>query len=337
MREIDGAQGEGGGQVLRTALALSLLRGEPVKLTNIRAGRRQPGLMRQHLAAVKLAALVGRAEVEGAEPSSRELLFRPREVRGGDYSIAVGTAGSTTLVLQTVLPALLVAKERSTLLLEGGTHNPLAPPFDFLQRAFAPLIERMGPKLALQLERPGFYPAGGGQLRVTIEPVEKLSPLHLRQRGEARRHSATAMIAGLSPKIALRELAVLGERLGWAPEQLRVLELPAALGPGNVVSAAVEHANVTEVFTSFGEKRVSAEAVAESVAAEVRAHLASRAPVGGHLADQLILPLAMAGAGAFACTRLTLHAKTQLALVRDFTGAALRSEETTDAATVWCG
>src|SRR4051812_18380190 len=140
MLTIDGSRGEGGGQVLRTALTLSLLSGEPLRMVHIRAGRGRPGLLRQHLCAVKLAAEVGRAEVTGAEPGSRELTFAPRALQAGDYRSTVGTAGSATLVLQTVLPALLKAKGRSTLVLEGGTHNPLAPSFDFLSRAFLPLL-----------------------------------------------------------------------------------------------------------------------------------------------------------------------------------------------------
>ncbi len=329
MRVIDGAQGEGGGQVLRTSLALSLLRGEPVKIVDIRAGRARPGLLRQHLTAVNLAARISDAEVEGAEPGSRELIFKPRAVRAGEHAIAVGTAGSTTLVLQTVLPALLVAKEKSSLVIEGGTHNPLAPPFEFLARAFAPLIERMGPRLKLTLERPGFYPGGGGRLRAEIEPVEKLGALVLRERGPLKSRSAHALVAGLSKRIGERELAVLAHKLNWS-DGLEVRELPAELGPGNVLHAVIEHEQVTEAFTGFGEKGIRAEAIGAAVADEVRAYLVSKAPAGPHLADQLILPLAMAGAGSFVCTGLTLHARTQLALVRELTGMPLHEEKLED-------
>src|SRR6267142_5916698 len=190
MRVIDGARGEGGGQVLRTSLALSLLTGEPLKIVNIRAGRKRPGLLRQHLCALKLAAEVGHAEVEGAETGSREVVFRPREVAPSHYEISVGTAGSTSLVLQTVLPALLTAKGPTSLVLEGGTHNPLAPPYDFLVRAFLPLINRMGPVIEVQLDRPGFYPAGGGRMRVSIQPTTRLQPLELRERGNVLSQSA---------------------------------------------------------------------------------------------------------------------------------------------------
>jgi len=334
MRVIDGARGEGGGQVLRTSLALSLLTGEPLKIVNIRAGRKRPGLLRQHLCALKLAAEVGHAEVEGAETGSREVVFRPREVAPSHYEISVGTAGSTSLVLQTVLPALLTAKGPTSLVLEGGTHNPLAPPYDFLVRAFLPLINRMGPVVAVQLDRPGFYPAGGGRLRVSIQPVAKLTPLNLLERGEVRSRCATAFVAALSPEIAKRELAVLGHRLGWIEDELRVHELPAALGPGNVLSAVIESDHVTEVFTGFGEKSVRAEAVAELVATAVRAYFDAGVPVGPQLADQLLLPLAMAKAGAFRTMGLTPHARTQLELVHEITGTIFQLIESDGAVTV---
>src|SRR5262245_8861795 len=160
---IDGSFGEGGGQILRTALGLSLVTGVPFRIEKIRAGRQKPGLMRQHLTAVNAAAQVGQAEVIGASVGSQELTFTPGKISPGDYTFAVGTAGSATLVLQTVLPALLTAAQPSFLTLEGGTHNPHAPPFDFLARAFLPLIGRMGPSVTATLIRPGFYPAGGGQ------------------------------------------------------------------------------------------------------------------------------------------------------------------------------
>src|SRR5262245_57066518 len=166
---IDGSHGEGGGQILRSSLALSMVTGTPFRIENIRAKRKKPGLMRQHLTAVNAARQVSSAGVDGAAIGSTELVFHPGTVRPGDYQFAVGTAGSTTLVLQTVLPALLCAGGSSRLSFEGGTHNPFAPPFDFLERAFLPLMNRMGPKVAATLERPGFYPAGGGRFTVTIE------------------------------------------------------------------------------------------------------------------------------------------------------------------------
>src|SRR5712675_2047994 len=162
MITIDGSEGEGGGQILRTSLALSLVTGQPFRMERIRAKRQKPGLLRQHLTAVEAAKTVGRAEATGGALNSQTLEFNPGPVTPGNYRFAVGTAGSATLVFQTVLPALLTASGHSTLTLEGGTHNPLAPPFDFLARSFTPLIHGMGPTVELELRTPGFFPAGGG-------------------------------------------------------------------------------------------------------------------------------------------------------------------------------
>src|SRR5512147_1952671 len=150
--EIDGARGEGGGQILRSSLALSLVTGTPFRIVNIRAGRKRPGLMRQHLTAVQAAVEVGQARVGGSDVGSRDLTFEPKTIRAGDYRFSVGTAGSATLVLQTVFPALALAKGPSTVTVEGGTHNPMAPPFDFLARVFLPLVGRMGPRATAVLE-----------------------------------------------------------------------------------------------------------------------------------------------------------------------------------------
>src|SRR5512136_2571133 len=179
MITIDGSQGEGGGQILRTSLALSLVTGQPFRMERIRAKRQKPGLLKQHLTAVEAAKTVGCAEVTGAALGSQTLEFKPGPVTPGNYRFAVGTAGSATLVLQTVLPPLLVASGPSTLTLEGGTHNPFAPPFDFLARCFAPVVERMGPRIELKLHRPGFFPAGGGQFEAQITPVNRLKPIDL--------------------------------------------------------------------------------------------------------------------------------------------------------------
>ncbi len=174
--QIDGSIGEGGGQILRSALALSMVTGKPFRIEKIRAGREKPGLLRQHLTAVNAAAAICSAQIEGAAISSRELSFSPGEIKAGEYTFAVGSAGSTTLVLQTVLPALLCASGPSSLTLEGGTHNPHAPPLDFLERAFVPLITRMGPSVQVAMERAGFFPVGGGRFFVNVEPRASRTP-----------------------------------------------------------------------------------------------------------------------------------------------------------------
>lgn len=322
---IDGSQGEGGGQVLRTALALSLTTRRPVEITRIRAGRQKPGLMRQHLTAVQAAAAVGSAHVKGAEIGSRELRFEPGPIRAGEFAFSVGTAGSTTLVLQTILPALLTAGSPSTVRLRGGTHNPMVPPFDFLERAFLPLLGRMGAAVDAVLVQPGFYPAGGGECIVTVAPAARLRPLVLLERGEVKRRAARAVVSRLSREIAARELAVVSRLLGWEADKLEAVSVDSA-GPGNVVTLEIESEGLTEVFTGFGEKGTSAEAVAEKVAREARDYLASAVPVGEHLADQLLLPMALAGLGAFRTKPLSRHAATNIEVIRAFLPVAIDVE-----------
>ena len=321
---LDGSQGEGGGQILRTALGLSLVTGQPFRIENVRAGREKPGLLRQHLTAVNAAVVVGGngTEVEGATLGSRELTFRPGKgpVAGGEFAFAVGTAGSAGLVLQTVLPALLTASGPSRLTLEGGTHNPFAPPFEFLARAFLPLVNQMGPRVSATLVRPGFYPAGGGKLEVTVEPCARLRPLELLERGNMRGRSARALVAGLARGIAEREVAVVRERLGWAEEQCAVDLLPEAFGPGNALVLEVTSEHVTEVFSGFGQRGVAAERVAARAAQEVRDYLAAPGfpAAGGHLADQLLLPLALAGKGVFSTVTPSGHTRTNVDTISRF-------------------
>jgi RNA 3'-terminal phosphate cyclase (ATP) len=332
MLMLDGSEGEGGGQMLRTSLGLSLVTGQPLQMVNIRAGREKPGLMRQHLTAVQAAATVSGGTVDGAAIGSKQLTFRPGSARAGEYTFRVGTAGSATLVLQTVLPALMLASGKSSLLLEGGTHNPAAPPFDFLDRAFLPLLRRMGVTVSATLEKPGFYPAGGGRFRVDIQPSSKLEGIELIERGALRRYGAKAMLACLPGDIAQRELRAIGERMGWGREHLHSEVVENADGPGNVVSIELESENVTEIFTGFGERGVPAESVAEAVAADAEAYIAAGVPVGCHLADQLLLPLALAGSGVFRSLAPTSHAKTQAEVIRKFVGVETRMHAISDGA-----
>jgi RNA 3'-terminal phosphate cyclase (ATP) len=320
---IDGSQGEGGGQILRSSLALSLVTGTPFRIERIRAGRKKPGLLRQHLTAVHAAAEVGRADVRGATLGSLELTFVPGEVRPGEYRFAVGTAGSATLVFQTVLPALLAASGSSRLALEGGTHNPFAPPFDFLDRAFLPLVRRMGPRVEVVLERPGFYPAGGGLFRASIEPAERLERLDLGERGDIKRRSARAIVSRLPLQIARRELTVVRHRLSWGEDCLHAEEVTSP-GPGNILLIEIESENVTEVFTGFGERGVSAEAVAAGAIDEALSYIAGGAPVGVHLADQLLLPLALGGGGSFRTLAPSRHTATNAEVLKTFLDVDVR-------------
>jgi RNA 3'-terminal phosphate cyclase (ATP) len=246
------------------------------------------------------------------------LTFSPGPVSAGEFAFAVGTAGSATLVLQTVLPALLTASTPSKLVLEGGTHNPAAPPFDFLAKSFLPLINRMGPTVTAELERPGFYPAGGGLFSVSIVPAPRLLPLEMLERGAIRSINARAVVANLPRSIAEREVKLIGRLLSLSEGSLTVEGARDAQGPGNAVAVEIETERHTEVFTGFGEMAVRAEAVATKVAQEARAYIASGVPVGRYLADQLLVPIALAGAGRFRTGALSRHTTTNLEVIRAF-------------------
>ena len=280
--ELDGSTGEGGGQILRTGLALSRC----TAIQRIRAKRPKPGLMRQHLTCVQAAVAVCGAKVEGAELGSQTLVFEPGPVRPGDYAFNVGTAGSCTLVLQTVLPALMRCAESSRVSLSGGTHNPMAPPFHFLERCFAPLLRRLGVGLDLELRRLGFYPAGGGEVSALVHPAAGgLQPFDLTDRGPVQEAYAECFAPALPSSVAVRELAALARALGWSGEQLRTPAVRQNEGPGNALLATMAYAHVSEVVTVFGEKGVSAEQVAGALVKEVRVYQASEGALGQHLAD----------------------------------------------------
>lgn len=323
MIELDGASGEGGGQILRTGLALAMCTRQPVRFNRIRAGRAKPGLMRQHLACVNAAADVSGARVDGAELGSQTLAFEPGEVRAGDYRFDVGSAGSCTLVLQTVLPALMTAAAESRITLTGGTHNPMAPPFHFLQRSFAPLLRRLGVGLDLALQRHGFYPAGGGRFTARIVPAAQLTTVDVLARGERLDAFAECLTPGVPGRVAVQELAVIGERLNWPADKLIRAEARQDEGPGNALMATLVHADLSEVFTSFGEKGRPADQVAVALVREVQSYLRSEGALGEHLADQWMLPLALAvqasgRPAAFTCTDLSQHARTQVETIAAF-------------------
>lgn len=326
MLTIDGSRGEGGGQVLRTSLALSLVTGKPFRIERIRAGRPKPGLGRQHLTAVRAAAEVARAEVEGAELGSGEIVFVPGRVQPGEYRFDVGTAGSTTLVLQTVLPALMLAEAPSRLTLLGGTHNTFAPPVDFLERAFLPILSRMGPKVDVTLLRHGFYPAGGGSIRVEIGPEPQLRRVDLVERGKVLRRAAVGLVSRLPLHIAEREVDVVRRRMAWPAESVSAREVESS-GPGNVLTVEIQSEHVTEVFVGFGKRGVPAEKVAAGTVREARRYLKAGVPVGQHLADQLLLPMALAGGGTFRTLEPTSHTRTNAETLECFLDVSVRMEE----------
>ncbi len=315
---LDGSTGEGGGQILRTGLALSMVTGRPLHIQHVRAKRPRPGLMRQHLACVQAAVAVSDGRAEGAELGSQELHFTPNAVRAGDYRFQIATAGSCLLVLQTVLPALMLAEGESCVQLSGGTHNPMAPPFDFLERTFAPLLRRLGIGLDLHIQRRGFYPAGGGEVEARIKPASTaLTPFDILERGVLQNAWGEALVPGLSRGVAVRELEALGQRMGWTFEAktLRTPQSRQNEGPGNALLATLEYEHITEVFCQLGERSLSSEQVAKRLADEVQTYQRSTGALGPHLADQWMLPVALAvlrsgQAASYTCTEITPHTAT---------------------------
>lgn len=316
--ELDGSSGEGGGQILRSALTLSMITGLPFRIRHIRANRPKPGLMRQHLMAVRAAAAVCSADVTHAEVGSTELTFMPRAIRGGVYEFAIGTAGSATLVLQTLLPALLYADVPSVVRISGGTHNPKAPPAHFIERAYLRLLRAMGAQVEFELKRFGFYPNGGGELCAAVWPCPGLRQLELVERGALRGAGAEAYVAALPLAIAQRELDCVRKELGWDEAGLQAHPLSNDQGPGNALLLTLESEHVTEVFSAVGEKRVRAEAVAGGAVLEAQRYLASGAAVGEHLGDQLMLPLALAGGGRYTIDHVSPHAITNAEVIAQF-------------------
>lgn len=225
----------GGGQLLRSSLSLSLVTGQPFRMTNIRGKRPKPGLMRQHLTCVKAAAEICGGVVDGAELGSTELVFRPEKIVGGDNSFAIGSGGGTTLVLQTLLPALLHAEAASTLRIEGGTHNPMAPPFEFIGQCYLPALASMGVKASVALERAGFMQAGGGVLRAAVQPMKKWKKLKLTERGEAGETFGRVLHAHLHRDIAEREISTAAQILGWPEERIELRYANDSPGPGNAL------------------------------------------------------------------------------------------------------
>jgi RNA 3'-terminal phosphate cyclase (ATP) len=324
MITIDGSEGEGGGQVLRYACALSLLTGEPFTIEKIRAGRDQPGLMRQHMTAIEAACTVGGAECEGLELGSNRIVFRPGSVQPGEYRFAVGTAGSTALVLQTLLVPLALAGAPSRLVIEGGTHAAMAPPFDFMARCFLPVFARMGPQVSATIKRHGFFPRGGGRIEIAIEPAP-LRRIECLDRGEPVARAGTVLFASLGDDIARRiRKAALKNLPGWTESDIAIRELPADQGPGIALLLDAAFAHVTEVVSGFGRLGLSAEKIGATAGKRMAGYEASGAFAGPYLQDQLLLPMAIAGGGAFTSVKISEHTRTAASLIERFTGRTTR-------------
>lgn len=317
--EIEGARGEGGGQILRTALTLSLATGRPFRMVNVRANRPKPGLLAQHLTCIRAAEAVA----ADARLRARRFHFTPGAVRGGTFEFDIGTAGSVGLVLQTILPNLLAANEPSAVTLRGGTHNSAAPSFDFLERVFVPELRRAGADVALELLCHGFYPAGGGSERIVVTPGQRLSSVELLEPAEWKVTRVTAVVARLPSAIAEREIEVVAAELHIPRESCEFVIVDDSAGPGNILSIELASGPRRELVVGFGQRGIPAEQVARDACREAQKLIDTRAPVGPHLADQLILPLALNAGGRFLTSKPTLHTQTNLETVQLFLPVAI--------------
>lgn len=369
MLKIDGSTGEGGGQIIRTALSLSMLTGIPIEMVNIRAGRAKPGLMRQHLMCVQASEQISGATVTGAKLHSTAFRFVPKQIKFADYSFDIGSAGSTSLVLQTILPALLFASHDSiqqddtlaTITIKGGTHNPLAPTTDFLNRAFVPALAKLGMQMTVDLVQAGFAPVGGGEIKVGIKPYLRRATraeFDLVERGELLAIELVASNLNLEADICKRELACATSVLIEAgiddnliSTHLRKLN---GIGEGNTCFAVVTHrvadsssptsasigANKSErlhqeVFTLLGEKRTSAEKVGNRLAGLVKRYLfKTDALVDEYLTDQLLLPMALSGGGEFTSRMISQHTETQAWLIEQFLPVEIKFEPLSEHSTL---
>jgi len=346
--KIDGSHGEGGGQILRTALALGGILRQPVEIHNVRGGRKKPGLRPQHLIAVKGMALITGAKVEGAEPGSMRLYFEPRQVVPGSYSLDVGTAGSTSLVLQTMIPAMLFAKKASRVVVAGGTHVPWSPCFHYLKEVFVPALQQMGGALQLETERWGWYPKGGGKVIASILPVPELSGVDLTWQGRLQDTYVLSAVSNLSMSIAERQRDQVLKRLrdhGFTPTQTLPLEgggqgggkelrIELLKGPspgtGTVVFVRARFENGVAGFTSLGKRGKPAEKVADDACSDFIEFMASGAAVDDHLADQLVLYMALAkGQSSLIAGRITKHLATNMWVIEQFLPIKFEVDEET--------
>ena len=312
---IDGSFGEGGGQILRTSLGLSAVTGNSFKINNIRANRNKPGLMKQHLASVNAAAEICSADVEGNFIGSKELSFRPGKASGGKYIFRIGSAGSTTLVLQTILPVILNSAEDYEIIIEGGTHNPFSPPFDFLKDSFCGILNKMGFKIDVEIIRHGFYPAGGGCIKAVIKKHTALNCLELND-SSINKIEAVSIIANLPYKIAESEIKIIANDFNLKKEDYRT-SIVNSDGPGNAVILKAVNNDLTNTFTAFGEKGIKLEEVCENLKTQVNSFFVSGACADEHLQDQLLIPMAFAG-GSFTTLKPSLHTLTNIDVIKKF-------------------
>lgn len=335
MIEVDGSIGEGGGAVLRTALALSAVSCKPVHIYNIRAKRTKPGLQPQHLRGVEALAKLTNARVEGLGLNSKELRFEPSTIEGGRYRVDIGTAGSTTLILQILMPAAAFARKPVEVEITGGTDNPFAPPIDFLKNVTLPTLRKMGYRGEVECVQRGHYPRGGGIVRAHIEPLEKLQALRLTESGGVVRIAGVAHCVRLPANIATRMAHAASKALikaGHAKFDIKAESYHPTqdphLGPGTGITLWAEtESGAILGASSLGKRGKPAEQVGQEAAESLIKQLQTGRAVDRHMTDQLVPYLALAeGESEITSAELTSHALTNIALVERILGVRFEVE-----------
>ncbi|MBX2847650.1 MAG: RNA 3'-terminal phosphate cyclase [Acidiferrobacterales bacterium] len=331
---IDGAQGEGGGQVLRAALTLSILTKRPIEIVNIRANRKKTGLLRQHLTSVLAAKAICGATIDGVELGSERIRFSPGKIMPGEYHFSIGTAGSTVLVCQTILPVLALAEEESRVTFEGGTHNGMSPSLCFLENSYLPVLKQMGISCQVDKTKLGFYPAGGGEWQIRIKPVSELTNVNLLDAGSVfaetpRNCQLKALVSQLPASIGEREVKTARDILNWNDSAGSVTEVETP-GPGNSFQLQIAADSHTSLFEVVGELGTSAERVAKRCAGRVKKFVKSQAAVEEHLADQLLLPMTLLGKGCFTTTKPSLHTMTNIDVIKQFVDIDIKVKQQND-------
>ena len=329
--ELDGSEGEGGGQILRSALALSILTRRPFKLTNIRANRSKPGLQPQHLMCVRAAGSISGATYKGGSVGSSVLYFEPGAIKSGNYTFSIGTAGATSLVLHTVyLPLALRGDKPSEITITGGTHNAHAPCYHFLETTWAAYMARLGIKVELEMIRPGFYPRGGGEIRAVVHPCSRVHGLSLMTCPELTTAGGFSAFAGLPESVGRRQVRRLSVRLKSEGVESHIpMEEWEAANPGSVAAVIFRQAPVPPLFFGLGERGKPSESVADDAADEAIAFRDAKCPVDPHSADQLLLPLAFSDdASEYKTSEITRHLTTNIETVRKFVDRSIQIEHT---------
>jgi RNA 3'-terminal phosphate cyclase (ATP) len=316
--EIDGSFGEGGGQILRTSLSLSCITSRPLRIFNIRKGRKKPGLMPQHITCVNAISEISNAEVSGNEIGSTELLFVPKKINPGDYIFDIKTAGSSSLVLQTLLPPLIFAESPSQITIKGGTHVPFSPPYHYITEVFIPMLKRLGIKMEYSINKYGFYPKGGGEVSFKIFPVKKIKGLNLISRGELLSIRGYSGVSRLPIHIAERQRDSLLQKIYPFSAKVEILNV-SSLGEGTFVFLKAEYENTLAGFSSLGKSGKPAEDVGKEAVEQFINFHNTQACLDSHLSDQIVIYLSLCGEDtSFTTSRITQHLMTNLWVIEKF-------------------